>query len=198
MHKPSRAVVEDDLPSLNSDNEDDGEEWSSGVEFDDASADEPELSDAPSDSDSISATLRVPKRRKAKPVDSDNEEMPYEVQPRKPRDAWTPESEDAKAVRRLPIKLADGKVKESSNKVLLPREELSEEEELTEDVEQSKIEDVATGARFGRPAVIDVVGHKSRKIRLQAAKEQIASICQEIVADPENSVRIFLLKITYQ
>lgn len=55
--------------------------------------------------------------------------------------------------------------------------------------ERYKVEDVSTGARFGRPAVIDIIGNKSRTARIQGAKDQIAGICQEIIADPENSVR---------
>jgi nucleolar complex protein 3 len=38
---------------------------------------------------------------------------------------------------------------------------------------------------------VDVVTTKSRKERIHAAKEQIASICQEIVGDPEDGVRCF-------
>ena len=68
-------------------------------------------------------------------------------------------------------------------------EEESEEEEPEAPQDSFKVEDVSTGARFGRPAVVDVIMMKSRKARIQAAKEQIAGICQEIVSDPENSVR---------
>jgi nucleolar complex protein 3 len=56
------------------------------------------------------------------------------------------------------------------------------------DVNTRGVEDVATGARFGRPAVRDIIQQKSRKARIEAAKEQLASICQEIMAEPENSV----------
>ncbi|KAI0695905.1 nucleolar complex-associated protein-domain-containing protein [Cytidiella melzeri] len=191
MHKPTRAVVKDDLPSVHSGDEDNAEEWSSGLDLIDSSADEDELSDIMSEGGSSSASSRAPRRKKTKHPESDNEEMPYETQPRRSRVAWTPESDDEQAVKRLPIKLADGRVKQSSSRVFLPREE-----QITEDddepisphaVEQSRVEDVSTGARFGRPAVRDVVGNKSRKARIQAAKEQIADICQEIVADPENS-----------
>ncbi|CAE7127135.1 unnamed protein product [Rhizoctonia solani] len=55
------------------------------------------------------------------------------------------------------------------------------------DTKPPVIEDVATGARFGRPAVRDIVSQKSRKARIEAAKEQLASICQDIMAEPENS-----------
>ena len=58
-----------------------------------------------------------------------------------------------------------------------------------------KVEDVSTGARFGRPAVVDVIGQRSRKARIQGAKEQIAGLCQEILGDPENSVRSTMLSM---
>ena len=60
--------------------------------------------------------------------------------------------------------------------------------EEVEDTSRSRVEDVSTGARFGRPAVVDVIAQKSRKARIQGAKEQIAGLCQEILGDPENSV----------
>ena len=115
--------------------------------------------------------------------------MPYETVPRKRRRSWESEEED-EGITRLPIKLQNGEVLRSKQKILA--REL--EEEANSDTEQSVQEevpvreDVSTGARFGRPAVVDVVSQKSRRARIQAAKEQIASICQDIVADPENSV----------
>ena len=199
MHKPVRAPIEDDLPSVDSDDEDDdGAEWSSGVEISDNELDSHDPSGLSEDSDDnededggSSGSSRAPPRRKGKHADSDAE-MPYETMPRKRRSSWDPESDEDKGIKRLPIKLGDGRIKESGSKVFLPREDQSSEDELIQDdaptVQQTRIEDVATGARFGRPAVVDVVGNKSRKARVQAAKEQVASICQDIVADPENSV----------
>lgn len=194
MHKPVRPAVTDDLPSIHSDDEEDEEEWSSGIEDSEPDDLSENSLDELSDGASSSASSHQLRRKKTKRARSDDEEMPYEAQPRNPRTAWTPDSDNENAVKRLPIKLADGRVQESSNdKVLLPREAHpsdgeDSEEESPPPVHQSRVEDVSTGARFGRPAVIDVVGNKSRKARVQAAKEQIAGICQEIVADPENSV----------
>jgi nucleolar complex protein 3 len=56
------------------------------------------------------------------------------------------------------------------------------------------VEDVSTGARYGRPAVVDVVGIESREERIRSAKEQIASVCNGIIADPDNSVRVVLAR----
>ncbi|KAI0341699.1 nucleolar complex-associated protein 3 [Trametopsis cervina] len=193
LHKPKpvRATVEDDLPSVNSDDEeDDAAEWSSGVELSDDDEDVP--LDSASEGESSTASARIPRRKKPKRTGSDDEEMSYEAQPRKADMAWDSDSENENAVRRLPIKLANGLLKESTSKVLLPREDVSSDDETEstspQPVEHIRVDDVSTGARFGRPAVIDVVGNKSRKARVQAAKEQIAGICQEIVSDPENSL----------
>ena len=150
---------------------DDGEVWSSDVP-----EDEGDLSDE--DDEDI--------------LDSDSDvEMPYEAAPRA---AFKPPKE-TKAISRLPIKLADGRVQKTGAQPAAPlssgedTDESSEEEER-EPPPKHNIEDVSTGARFGRPAVADVISTKSRKARLQLAKDQIARICQDIVADPENSVRV--------
>lgn len=195
LHKPARPKITDDLPSIDSGDEESDDDWSSGVEIEDDALSIPDSEDDNSDgsasSSSLSGHLR---RRKAAGAGSDAE-MPYETQPRKRRPGWESDPEKNDGIERLPIKLADGRIQKTNAKVYLPKEgkqEESEDENSDEGRELSPprlaIEDVSTGARFGRPAVIDVVGHKSRKTRVQLAKEQIASICQEIVSDPENSV----------
>jgi nucleolar complex protein 3 len=121
--------------------------------------------------------------------------MAYEAAPRKRRPSW--DSEEGHAIPRLPIKLADGRIQKTSGQTLartttIDREDDGgDESEDVESYESHRVEDVAIGARFGRPAVVDVIGNKSRKARIQGAKDQIAEICQEIVAEPENSVRAF-------
>lgn len=194
MNKPVRVQVKDDLPALDSGDEEDedeeAEEWSSGIESL-GEDDEDDVSDEEDDV-SVSGESDAAPRKKEKRRESDDEEMPYETAPRKRRPSWEPESDKEAAIERLPIKLSDGRVLKSKSKVYLPQED-KEESEDESDVppppqEQYKAEDVSTGARFGRPAVVDVVSQKSRKARIQAAKEQIAGLCQEIVSDPENSV----------
>jgi nucleolar complex protein 3 len=129
--------------------------------------------------------------------DSDAE-MPYETLPRKRRPSW--ETQADTGIQRLPIKLADGRIEKRGTKSVplpVPTEESSGSDTDTVEIAKPAVpqrEDVATGARFGRPAVVDVVSTRSRKARIQAAKEQIAGICQEIVADPENSVCTLSLK----
>ncbi|KAJ7582746.1 nucleolar complex-associated protein-domain-containing protein [Mycena floridula] len=121
-------------------------------------------------------------------LDSDDE-MPYEKAPRKRQVSW--DEENNPGVQRLPIKLANGRIKDTGRNQapVLLTEESSSESEMGEPAQNpAKKEDVATAARFGRRAVVDIIGTSSRKARIHAAKDQIASICQDIVADPENSL----------
>jgi nucleolar complex protein 3 len=119
-----------------------------------------------------------------------DEEMPYETIPRIRRRSW--DSEDKPAVRRLPIKLADGRIRQTGVHFSALQSEDSDGENdwQKQDVcqELPPVEDVSTGARFGRAAVVDVVRIPSKNERIQSAREQIAGICQDILSDPENSV----------
>jgi len=193
LHKPVRVAPQDDLPSVDSHDEDE-DDWGSsiGEETEDEDEDLDDTASAGMVSDSgasSSSSIRGP--RKKPKAGSDEEEMSYEVMPRKRRPSWEPEEKTEKGVERLPIKLSDGRIQKSKDKVILDAEETEESEDYPEEDEpipEYKVEDVSTGARFGRPAVVDVIGNKSRKARIQGAKEQLAGICQEIVAEPENSV----------
>ncbi|RXW24153.1 hypothetical protein EST38_g1720 [Candolleomyces aberdarensis] len=170
-----RAATPDSLPPVDSNDENDSDAWSSGIDgfsdiSDSGSEDEP-----PSDDDH------------GEEEDSD-EEMPYELAPRKLKVA---KEEGKNEIPRLPIKLADGKIQSTGTKVISlndeSEEESSSEEETFEPLPPPR-EDGSTGARFGRPAIAAVLQTKSRKQRISLAKEQIAGICQEILADPENSL----------
>lgn len=126
-------------------------------------------------------------------VDAESDaEQPYERIPRtKPA---APKPRDTKELPRLPIKMTDGRVKGTGSRTVANNDPSEHEDESDEEVwaepEMPKVEDVTTGARFGRPAVVDVLRIPARKLRVQTAKEQIASLCQEIIADPENNVRL--------
>ncbi|KAH7916052.1 nucleolar complex-associated protein-domain-containing protein [Hygrophoropsis aurantiaca] len=181
LSKPARKPKEiDNLPSIHS-HDSDSDVWSSGISDEDG----PSLSEGEGDSDDDDNPV----------IGSDSDvEMPYETVPRKRRPSW--ESKDDDDIHGLPIKLADGRIQSTGKKVSFPKkgqEKADESESETSSSEQvqeptRRTDDVSTGARFGRPAVIDVVGNKSRAIRIQGAKDQIASICQEIMAEPENSL----------
>lgn len=186
LTKPVRKTeVKDDLPSLDSNDEEDND-WSSNIEGG--------SSDIALDDDDGSFSEDV-----SEPADDSDVEMPYEVKPRKQHN-W--EANEATKVKGLPIKLANGKIQQTESKLVTAQpqsgsptefEDLGSSDE--EQVPQQKIEDVSTGARFGRPAVVDILKTDSRKAKVEMAKNQIASICQEILADPENSVRVFPFNI---
>ncbi|KAG7452549.1 nucleolar complex-associated protein 3 [Guyanagaster necrorhizus] len=174
MNKPRRPRKDnDDLPAVNSDAEDDGS-WTSGI---DDNFDSENVGD-----DSDVHHLSAP--------DSDAE-MSYETAP---RISQVFQQSEQKSIQRLPIKLTDGRVQELGRKLTIVDSEDSEdnvqEEEESLPVAQSsrRVDDVSTGARFGRAAIIDVITRTSRKARIQEAKNQIAHICQDIISDPESSL----------
>lgn len=185
---PEKRPVDDDLPSINSNSGDEEEDdWNSAISDDDDLATvDSTLSDDDVDPE---PSARKPRSR---PRDSDFDvEMSYEAQARKRRPSWDDEDEK-KAIDRLPIKLADGRIQKSGEQIVIREKEVEESEDEEEEPApantQSKREDISTGARFGRASVVDVLQTKSRKARVQAAKEQIAGICQEIIGDPEDGV----------
>ncbi|KAG1731914.1 CBF/Mak21 family-domain-containing protein [Suillus lakei] len=181
LNKPVRQPkVDDDLPSIDSHDEDE-EAWSSDIGDDADTISQSSVDDSDQDLSSEDD------------LDSDAE-MSYERVPRKVQESR--EAKISRHIQGLPIKSADGRIHSTGKKIAAPpssdeeggsdTDESAEEQEMPAEV--NRIDDVATGARFGRPAVIDVVGNKSRTARIQGAKDQIASICQEIIAEPENSL----------
>ncbi|KAI0306372.1 nucleolar complex-associated protein-domain-containing protein [Multifurca ochricompacta] len=91
----------------------------------------------------------------------------------------------------MSYELRDGQIQRTGPKIVVQAQpEEDSEEGLSEQAPEPEPtrEDITTGARFGRLSVIDVISNPSRKLRIQIAKEQIAGICQEIVADPENTL----------
>ncbi|KAH9079647.1 nucleolar complex-associated protein-domain-containing protein [Lactarius deliciosus] len=171
-----RAPVDDDLPSVNSHTDDEGV-WSSDIGGGSSEVDPGLSEDAASEGDEPPESAGHRPRTKRAGTDSDAE-MFYEAVPRGRRPSW---SEGESVIDRLPIKLLDGQIQKTGHR--------PEENTLESVVEhEPPREDITTGARFGRPSVIDVIGTRSRKLRIKLAEEQIASICQEIVADPENSL----------
>ena len=166
-----RVEREDDLPSIGSHSGDESE-WSSalgdGVDF----ADE-----GPNATPSL--------------ADSDEEQL-YELQPRNQTVTKAVHDTKRKVIPRLPIKLANGQIEKTGERegtVEAPSiSDTSGAEEEQGRAPPPPRNDVATGARFGRPAVVDILTMKSRKLRVQAAKEQVAGICQDIIAEPENGV----------
>jgi nucleolar complex protein 3 len=181
----------DELPSLDSHSEDE-ESWSSNSDED--SEDGLNLFSSVSDGSVASSSSGLLPKGALK-ASRDDEEMPYEMMPRKHRNLVDSEEE---GISRLPIKSQDGKIHRFEERVVPQKSvreihDSSEEDEGVPEEVPVRRDDVATGARFGRPAVVDVISKQSRQARVQAAKEQIAMICQDIVGDPENSVSLCLL-----
>lgn len=184
--------MDDDLPSVHS-HSDDNELWDSGIE----------ASDAPSDADDISIDGNEDgeEASTAPPSDSGaSSESSLDVEEKYER-AQTFKSSafdvlESRGAEKLPVKLADGKLQKRGF-IPTAKPTSSEDEDEEDEEDQARfpqrgpgpvVEDVSTGARFGRPAVVSVISEKSRKARIQGAKEQLAGICQEIMAEPENSV----------
>ena len=183
-----RVPVDDDLPSVNS-HTDDEEVWSSDISEDPSDVDSGLSEDDAFGEDGQSSSGK-PRFRPKRAVTGSDAEMSYEAVPRRRRPSW---SDEEVVIDRLPIKLRDGKIKRTGPMLVVQAQSEDESEEhrseRSPEPEPAR-EDITTGARFGRLSVIDVIGNPSKKQRIQLAKEQIANICQEIVADPENSVRV--------
>jgi nucleolar complex protein 3 len=174
LNKPVCKVAVDDLPSVDSHDEDGS--WNSVIGNSDLLSFS-SLTDSESDNNDQALLAEM---------DSDVE-LPYETMPRPQR----MDSEEER-VQHLPIKLANGRIQQTKRIAVAETAKDTKEDPVVGQSEHiaPTVEDVSTGARFGKPAVVDVVGNKSRKARIQGAKEQIAGICQEIISEPENGVRL--------
>ncbi|KZT61823.1 nucleolar complex-associated protein 3 [Calocera cornea HHB12733] len=189
LSKPARPRIEDDLPDIE-EHTDDESPWEE-VEGEELSGSEDDDDDL--DTDDLSVDEEEDDEEASAPSDSDAEKS-YEINGRKRRREW--EEDDApKPIGRLPIKLANGQVKRLKDldgrpvPVPVQEEESSSEEESEEEAqEEERTNNVATGNRFGRPAPAVVLSLPTRAERVQRAKEQIAGICQDVMADPENSL----------
>jgi nucleolar complex protein 3 len=189
LDRPTRRVpVDDDLPSVNS-HTDDEEVWSSDIREDLSEVDSGLSEDDAFEEDEQFDSSNPRFRAKRTATDSDAE-MSYEAVSRRRRPSW---SDGEVVIDRLPIKLRDGRIKRTGPKLVVQAQSEEESEDHSPErwpEPEPTREDITTGARFGRLSVIGVISNPSRKLRIQLAKEQIANICQEIVADPENSVRV--------
>jgi nucleolar complex protein 3 len=122
------------------------------------------------------------------------EEQPYERMPRSNQDKSMDSEPRRKTIARLPIKLASGQIQQTGireGSIELSSEEEEEEPHRVKQIPKPPRSNIA-GPRFGRAALTDIIQIKSREERLTVAKDQIAGICQDILAEPENGVRGFL------
>lgn len=119
-------------------------------------------------------------------VDSD-EEQDYEQAPRK-AEGWS-----EKGSTRLPIKLADGRIKEVEDNRVRPSEKKDDDSEEEEEVVDS---DFAEEEGDQEETVFEDEEEKPakkvpKKVLLAQKKEEMATIAQTIIADPEANVRFF-------
>ncbi|KAF8520195.1 nucleolar complex-associated protein-domain-containing protein [Hysterangium stoloniferum] len=175
LSKPPRERPKtDDLPSLDSHDEDE-DTWSDALDNINSDASDDNLDDL---------SFTGPEE-----FDSDAEQ-PYERDSRRGA-SW--KEARAETVSRLPIKLPNGKIVQTGGRVIPTADSESEHESVVSRKQQPPqihVEDVSTGARFGRLAVSSVISTSSRQLRIQMAKEQIAGICQDILAEPESSLQL--------
>ncbi|KAI1316657.1 hypothetical protein EDD11_009692 [Mortierella claussenii] len=119
-------------------------------------------------------------------ADSD-EEQDYEQAPRRP-EGWS-----EKGSTRLPIKLADGRIKEVKDDRIRPSElkaaEATAGDDKEDDVADSdfaeEVQDEAQESEIEEPQPEKKV---PKKILLAQKKEEMASVAQTVIADPESNV----------
>ncbi|KAK3812849.1 MAG: nucleolar complex-associated protein-domain-containing protein [Benniella sp.] len=120
-------------------------------------------------------------------ISDSDEEQDYEQAPRRP-EGWSD-----KGSTRLPIKLADGRIKEVKDDRIRPSELKRLQEEQDEDTDSSDDEELEEPAEeMQEEEKGEFVPHPetklSKKALLAQKKEQMASIAQEIIADPETNI----------
>lgn len=120
-------------------------------------------------------------------VDSDDEQD-YEQAPRK-AEGWS-----EKGSTRLPIKLADGRIKEVEDNRVRPSEKKdddSEEEVVDSDFAEEEGDQDETVFEEEEEEEAKPAKKVPKKVVLAQKKEEMATIAQTIIADPEANVRIF-------
>ncbi|KAF9929356.1 hypothetical protein FBU30_001622 [Linnemannia zychae] len=117
-------------------------------------------------------------------IDSDDEQD-YEQAPRKP-EGW-----EEKGSTRLPIKLADGRIQEVEDNRVRPSEMKAAEEESEDEVadsdfaEEEEDKDVTV---FEEEEEMQPTKKLPKKVILAQKKEELATMAQTIIADPEANV----------
>ncbi|CEP07336.1 hypothetical protein [Parasitella parasitica] len=118
-------------------------------------------------------------KKKAVKVDNESdEEMDYEMKPRKVASEWTRKDYHTK----LPIKLASGKIHQ------MEEEEVDEEEEEEEKQQQSDEKEKETDLQQDQEKEQEKEPKLSRKAYLIKKKEELALIAGNIQGDPEEYV----------
>lgn len=175
LKKGPVEATADDLPS-EEDTDDEGD-----MDIDMNDSDEP-MSSEESDMDAGD----YESEEEEKEIDSD-EEQDYEQAPRR-AEGWS-----EKGSTRLPIKLADGRIKEVKDDRVRPSEVKDEEEEEEEIAdsdfaeEEDEEEDEEEEEEIQEPQPEKKI---PKKVQIAKKKEEMATIAQTIIADPEQNVRV--------
>ncbi|KAF8931226.1 hypothetical protein BGZ58_007749 [Dissophora ornata] len=167
------SAEDSDLEGMDIDMDDDSDEPMSDEEFEmaDGHYEDAEEDDSEEDEDS-----RI--------VDSDDEQD-YEQAPRR-AEGWT-----EKGSTRLPIKLADGRIKEVKDDRVRPselkkmEEEQEDDEVVDSDFAEEEDEEEEEEEEEEEPEVAKKV---PKKVLLAQKKEEMATMAQTIIADPEANV----------
>ncbi|KAG0357548.1 hypothetical protein BGZ54_000288, partial [Gamsiella multidivaricata] len=119
-------------------------------------------------------------------IEDSDEEQDYEQTLRRP-EGWS-----EKGSTRLPIKLADGRIKEVKDDRVRPSElkKMEEEEDNDEVVDSDFAEEELEEAGEEEQEIEDVQPEKklSKKVLLAQKKEEMATMAQAIIAEPEANV----------
>ncbi|KAG8808718.1 hypothetical protein FRC18_004883 [Serendipita sp. 400] len=133
---------------------------------------------------------------RCEPMLNDSEdEQPYELKPRKP-DAN--QQKGGNLIKRLPIKLSNGKIQQiGAREVNTQSDEDSDEESDPPPVLETPKRNI-TGARFGRASIADILSIESKSTRIQVAQEQLAGIYWEqgLVATYQSYLQLLDKEIT--
>ncbi|KAI7878590.1 nucleolar complex-associated protein 3 [Lichtheimia hyalospora FSU 10163] len=115
--------------------------------------------------------------KKRKHVDSDDEEMDYELQPRKVGNEWTKKD----FVERLPIKLPGGKIVKVDQEDTQEKQEESADEMSQQEDEQAVEDQMQVEEQEQAPKL-------TKKQYVLAKKEELAQIATRIQEDPDENI----------
>ncbi|KAG0209554.1 hypothetical protein BGX28_010252 [Mortierella sp. GBA30] len=180
-----KGPVEMTADDVASESEDSADSDMDGMDIDMDDSDEP-MSEEESDIDAAGDYDSEEEEEESRIIDSD-EEQDYEQAPRR-AEGW-----QEKGSTRLPIKLADGRIKEVADDRVRPSEmkdhEGEEEEEEVADSDFAEEDEVEEQEQEEEQIEEPQPEKKvSKKVQLAQKKEEMANIAQTIIADPEANV----------
>ncbi|KAI8138282.1 nucleolar complex-associated protein-domain-containing protein [Fennellomyces sp. T-0311] len=164
------SINEDDLPSINGDSGDDQDLL--------AAMSDDDIDDLLDDMSDVEEKEQPAKKKRKQQAESD-EEMDYELKPRKVTDEWTKKDYHS----RLPIKLPGGKITQVNPDFSEEEKEQSEEEEIVEEQEEDEEVDETEELVPEEP-----VRKLTKKEYLLSKKEELAELASSIQEDPDANI----------